>query len=305
MNLPSLTFLVFFFLLVTLNAAHGQQVALTFDDAPTGDGPIFTGAERTNRILEQLQKRKVTQAAFFVITSQLDPTTILRIKKYTAAGHLLANHTHSHRWIADIGAKAYCLDVLKADSILDNFSGYSRYFRYPFLDEGKTKHLRDTIRTVLAASRLTNGYVTIDNYDWYINQLVRKAKAEKKEVDLEALKAVYLEHVWNSMEFYDHVALKGLGRSPKHVLLLHENDLTALFIGDLIDLIRSKGWKIIDVDDAYTDQISTQIPDVLFNGQGCVGAIANAKGMKPSELVQQSEDEVYLDNLVREKKVFK
>jgi peptidoglycan-N-acetylglucosamine deacetylase len=305
MNLRTVGIWTVLLLTVISNRALTQQIALTFDDAPTADGPLFTGVERTDRVLRHLQSKQSAQAAFFVITSQINAETTSRLEKYVQAGHLLANHTHSHRWIADIGAKAYCLDVLKADSILAGFKGYSKLFRYPFLDEGKTKHLRDTIRSLLASAKLMNGYVTIDNYDWYLHQLLRKAKAANKEVDLEVLKAIYLEHVWNSIEFYDHVALKAMGRSPKHVLLLHENDLTALYLGDLIDFIRSKGWKIIGVNEAYSDPIASQLPDVLFNGQGRVAAIANEKGMKPAELVQQSEDEIYLDNLVRERKVFK
>jgi peptidoglycan-N-acetylglucosamine deacetylase len=87
-------------------------------------------------------------------------------------------------------------------------------------------------------------------------------------------------------------------------LLLHENDLAALFVGDLIQLLKGKGWKIISPEDAYADPIASEIPDVLFNGQGRVGAIAYSKGWKPADLIQQSEDEAYLDKLLTERKVF-
>jgi peptidoglycan-N-acetylglucosamine deacetylase len=282
-----------------------QKIALTFDDAPTEDGPMFQGIERTKRILEQLKDKQVKQAAFFVVTSNILPERAQRVRQYAEAGHVIANHTHSHRWIHQYGLGNYLADIKKADSILKTFPGYYPYFRFPFLDEGRSVEVRDSIRAALSALGLRNGYVTVDNYDWYLNHLLRKGLSEKREPDLNILKEVYLEHIWNSIEFYDHIAVATLGRSPNHVLLLHENDLSALFLGDLIEFIRSKGWEIISVQDAYADPISSMIPDVTFNGQGRVGAIAREKGMKPAELVQQSEDEVYLDNLVREKKVFK
>jgi hypothetical protein len=152
---------------------------------------------------------------------------------------------------------------------------------------------------------LTNGYVTVDNYDWYLNHLLVQAVARKMEPDMEALRQIYLDHVYNSISFYDQIARTHIGRSPKHVLLLHENDLTALFLGDLITLLKQRGWKIISPREAYADEISRQTPDVLFNGQGRVAAIAREKGIPARELVQEAEDEVYLDKLVLENKVFR
>jgi peptidoglycan-N-acetylglucosamine deacetylase len=80
--------------------------------------------------------------------------------------------------------------------------------------------------------------------------------------------------------------------------------VAALFLGDLITFMKDKGWKIISPEKAYTDPIANEIPDVLFNGQGRVGAIAYARGLKPEALIQQSEDEKYLDQLLIERKVF-
>jgi hypothetical protein len=151
---------------------------------------------------------------------------------------------------------------------------------------------------------LSNGYITIDNYDWYLNGLLRKAKQEGKKVNHDNLRSVYLEHIWNSVQFYDSIARQTLGRSPRHILLLHENDLTALFLSDLIRLLKEKGWKIISPAEAYKDPIASYVPDVLFNNQGRVGAIAREKGTAAKDLIQPSEDEVFLDELVKKRKVF-
>jgi peptidoglycan-N-acetylglucosamine deacetylase len=153
-----------------------QEIALTFDDAPMEDGAYFTGSERTERIITQLKANNVSQVAFFVITKNIEDNAGLpRLKKYVDAGHLLANHTHSHRWIHTIGADNYIRDIHQADSVLKTIHGYQPWFRYPFLDEGRTKPVRDSIRTALKNKGLSNGYVTIDNYDWYLNSEVRKA----------------------------------------------------------------------------------------------------------------------------------
>ncbi|HYG01786.1 MAG TPA: polysaccharide deacetylase family protein [Chryseosolibacter sp.] len=287
--------LAYIVLTLFLNRAIAQEIAITFDDAPTPQSKIYDGNTRTSRIIEQLKTSNVDQVAFFVITKQIDDDGADRLRAYTDAGHLIANHTHTHQWIHRQGCKNYLDGITEAHNRLDKMAGYTPFFRYPFLDEGRTRPVRDSIRNHLGALGLKNGYVTIDNYDWYINTLVNRAKADSLNVDYDKLRDFYIEHIWNSIQFYDAIARKTIGRSPKHVLLLHENDLAAMFINDLIDFIRKQNWKIISPTEAYTDPIADIIPDVLFNGQGRIGAIAFSKGVPAKELVQESEDEEWLE----------
>jgi peptidoglycan/xylan/chitin deacetylase (PgdA/CDA1 family) len=284
--------------------AHAQEIALTFDDAPTPNGPLFSGDERTQKIIDHLKEGNVDQVAFFVVTSNMEEPGKDRLSKYTNAGHLLANHTHTHQWIHSLGVNRYSNDIRKADSVLRPMKGFKPWFRYPFLDEGRSKPVRDSLRTTMKMLGLTNGYVTVDTYDWYLNGLLRNAKKDNKKINFDLLRAVYIEHISKSVQFYDSIARQILGRSPKHVLLLHENDIAAYFLGDLIQHLKNKGWKIISPAEAYKDPIASLLPDVLFNGQGRVGAIAREKGIAAKDLIQISEDEVFLDTLVRNRKVF-
>lgn len=296
------TFTISFFLSFTCFA---QEIAFTFDDAPSGDGPIFTATERSSRIIETLRKHRVEQAAFFLITSHINDEGEQRLKQYGNAGHLLGNHSHTHSWTHAIGTAAYIRDIQVADSILNALELSPRpWYRYPFLDEGSTNSSRDSIRAALNALALRNAYITIDNYDWFFDNAVAKAVANNIHVNFDTLKTCYLEHIWNSIQFYDNIARKVLGRSPKHILLLHENDLAALFLDDLLQLLKDRNWKIISPEEAYTDPIANENPDVLFNDQGRIGAIGFANGWKRDSLVQQSEDVKYLEQLIKDRKVF-
>ena len=298
----------FIFLVITLSLVcckgYAQEIAITFDDAPTGDGPLFDGETRTNKILQQLKKHGIDEVAFFVLTSNISAANLGRLSRYSNAGHVLANHSHTHQHIHRIGALAYIRDVQHADSMLQSYKSYMPWFRFPFLDEGRTTQARDSIREALKTLKLINGYVTVDNYDWYLNHLLKQANNHGKRINMSRLRDIYIEHIVGSIEFYDAVARKHLGRSPRHVLLLHENDLSALFLGDLINHLKQKGWKIISPRLAYEDPISEHIPNVLFNGQGRVAAIAREKGVPARELVQESEDEAFLDALVERRNVF-
>jgi peptidoglycan/xylan/chitin deacetylase (PgdA/CDA1 family) len=295
---------IILFLALCLFQSRAQEIAITFDDAPTADGPMFTGEERTRRIIAHLKNHQVKEASFFVVTGNITPSNKHRLAAYKTAGHLLGNHSHNHQWIHAMGTAKYIRDLLTADSILALLPGYTRWYRYPFLDEGRTVSSRDSIRAALKDLHLSNGYVTVDNYDWYLNHLVKTAKEKNRGINENNLRKVYIDHIFNSILFYDNIARTHLGRSPRHVLLLHENDLSALFLGDLLAHLKSNGWKVISSREAYLDPIARQVPDVLFNGQGRIAAIAREKGIPAVELVQTSEDEIYLDQMVEEMQVF-
>lgn len=286
-------------------SSQAKQIAFTFDDAPMPDSALFTGEQRTNKIISSLQKSGVKDALFFITTKHITPESQSRLKTYTDAGFHLANHSHAHMSANKNDVDTFIKDFNKAHNILENKANFLPFYRFPYLHHGNTAQKRDQIRAHLQASGYQQGYVTIDNYEWYLNSKLQQALNKQKAIDYETLKQVYITTLADGIAFYDEIAIKALGRSPKHVLLLHENDITALFVGDLIAHLKSKGWEIISAQQAYTDPIAKELPDVLFNGQGRVAAIANSKGVAAKTMVGKWESTDKLDALLAQKKVFK
>lgn len=281
--------------------APAKRIALTFDDAPRADGPLWMGWERTPRLIAALQKAGVKQAAFFVTTQGLESDRgPERLRAYTAAGHVLANHSNSHLWLKDMTPGDYIADLDKAQTALGGFDNVRPWYRFPFLDEGRTPESRDAVRAALKARGLKNGYVTVDNYDWYLDDLLGQAHKAGRNIDMDALRKLYVDTMMGAVRFYDGIAVETLGRSPAHVLLLHETDLNALFVGDLVTALRREGWTIVTADEAFADPIADEEPATLFNGQGRVAALAAAKGRKPVTLIEEREDEEVLNRLFEE-----
>ena len=281
-----------------------KRIALTFDDAPLRDGPIFDGPERTRRLIAALKDAGVGQAAFFVTTGHIrTPADEARIRAYAAAGHVLGNHSNGHRWLRRIGAEAYLADLDEARGKLGRFDKVRPWFRYPFLDEGRDIMSRDAIRSALRERGLANAYVTIDTWDWALIDLVRTAKAEGKQIDVDRLRDLYLEVMLSAVETYDRLAVETIGHSPAHVLLAHENDMSALFIGNLVRALRERGWAIVSADEAFADPIASIVPDTLHNGNGRVAALAAVKGVDPERLADPYHDQALLKRLFEERVV--
>jgi len=279
-----------------------RQIAFTFDDAPLGDGEFFTGLERTKALISGLKKGGVDQVAFFVtIKNIINQESKNRLNAYVEAGHLLANHSKSHLWLRKTKPRKYLSDIDQATKVLSGYGQTRPWFRFPYLDEGDTIDRRDAVRDGLAVRGLENGYVTVDNYDWYLDRLSREAKANSRCFSMDGLRSLYVETIIEAAEFYDDIARTHLGRSPAHVLLLHENDLAALFVEDLAAAFRAAGWVIISPDNAYRDEIAKHDPDTLFNGQGRIAALAETQGVARQYLVQEREDETILDQLFEQR----
>ncbi len=279
-----------------------KRIALTFDDAPIRDGPLFTGDERARHLVAALKTAQAPQAALFVTTGNISgPADEARLRTYAAAGHVLANHSHAHRRLSRIGAEAYLADIDRAARTLRDFPNVRPWFRYPFLNEGSDETNRDAVRAGLASRRLANAYVTIDTWDWALVDLVRQAKAAGRELNMTALRDLYLEVMLSAVGTYDELALQALGRSPAHVLLAHENDLAALFIDDLVAALRQRGWTVISADQAYADPIAAVTPDTLRLGNGRVAAIAAVQGVPAERLSDRFHDEKLLKLLFEQR----
>ena len=283
--------------LIWVGMAEARELALSFDDAPRRGSPMFRGPDRAERIIEGLRRADAPQAVFFVNSNRIDAEGDARLRAYAAAGHALANHTASHPRLRGLEPERYLEEVIAADQVLRTMPGFRPWFRFPYLDEGETPAKRDAVRAGLTALGYAQGYVTIDTYDWYIDQLANSAALRGELMNMEGLKSLYIEAIVASADFYDGVAVAHLGRSPRHVLLLHENDMAALFIADLIAALRADGWTIISADAAYADPIAEMTPDTMFLNQGRVAALAHAAGAPRRALFGPYEEEAELDAL--------
>ncbi|MBO9714644.1 polysaccharide deacetylase family protein [Sphingomonas sp.] len=255
-------------LFTSLAPAQAQKrIALSFDDVPRGHGPFLTPDQRTEALIAALKRARVKQAAFFVNPGRLanpdGASGEARIAAYVRAGHVIANHSFSHKSLTDLTAEAYLADIDSAEDWLRGRPGRRPWFRYPFLNEGRAdKAKRDAVRAGLDARGLRNGHVTADGYDWYLEGLTIEAIRAGRPVDLAALRMLYIETMVGAADFFDGLAVKATGRSPVHMLLLHETDLAALFVEDLVAALRADGWAIATADQAYADPIGRERPDV-------------------------------------------
>ncbi|WP_321322911.1 polysaccharide deacetylase family protein [uncultured Parasphingorhabdus sp.] len=248
-------------------AISDKRIAFSFDDAPRGAGAFLEPDERPKLLIEALKTAGIDQAAFFINTGRITPhdDDAADIAAYAAAGHVLANHTANHSKLSSVSVETFLADIDAAEVWLKGKPNYRPWFRFPFLDEGRTNRAkRDAVRTGLKKRGLMNGYVTVDASDWYLEDMAIAAAKAGKLMDWNAMRDLFVESYVQSAEFSDDLARRTLDRAPVQMILLHETDLAAMFVDDLAAALKKGGWTIVTADEAYRDPIAYMEPDVDF-----------------------------------------
>ena len=271
------------------------QFAITMDDFTWSNAVKLTATERNQSILNALSSNSL-KAALFVIGRNIDNDEGKQLlSAWDKAGHWIGNHTYSHRNYAAQSAVVadYQQDILRAEALLKEFPQFKKYFRFPMLKEGDTLAKRDAMRDFLAEHGYRNGHVTIDNSDWAIDQRLTARLKKDPSADLKPYRDFYLEHLWARAEYYDNLAHRVVGRPVKHTVLIHFNLLNGLFLGDLIAMFKSKGWRPIDAAEAFTDPVFEAKPNVVPAGESIVWSLAKEKGTIAKSLRYPAEDGEY------------
>jgi len=254
-----LLLLLFLLLGADLTYGNDKRIAITIDDAPMASSMVFTGLERTKRIINDLE----VPAAVFVIGENISNKSGRdRLKLYDEAGYTIANHTYSHYSCSKISSEEFINDIRKADDLLRRYENFHPLFRYPYLDECRSQEKKEKVSSFLKEHGYKNGYVTIVTSDWYINKLLQKALRQGKKVNYSKLQDLYLKVMIGYVNYYYRFYLEKLGYSPPHSLLLHENDLTALYLPQLVKSLEDEGWVFINPEGVYNDlEVVEQVND--------------------------------------------
>lgn len=276
-----------------------QTLALTFDD---GFNPTKhpQAVQWNAQILASLQNDKIQSALFPSLASMGGTDGLVLVAPWSQAGHLIGNHTASHKSLADpaITLEQFIADVLVAEAAFKQFPTFTPLFRFPYLKEGDTQAKRDGFRQWMAEHGYKNALVSIDASDWYYSRVFAAHVEAGDSTKAERLKEQYVLHLLDRAAYYEQLAQEVLGRSPAHVILLHTNQLNAAALPDVIAAFTAKGWTITSAEAAFQDPLYAQAPDTLPAGESIIWALAKAQNIP--NLRYPAEDSAYEEPLLKE-----
>jgi peptidoglycan/xylan/chitin deacetylase (PgdA/CDA1 family) len=234
------------------------SISVTIDDLP-GAGPLPAGVTRDqviDKLIAVLTAHGIKDAVGFVNGVGLAEGTAATeaMVHWDQAGLPIGNHTYSHR-----SANAMTQDELR-DEIIKNEEalgamlaqkpGKTRYFRFPFLERGKTTEDRQSNERLLKVLGYRNAETSVDFNDWAWTDGYVRCAAKNDDATLATLSRAYLEFAMASFHWAVDGAKVAFGRPIPHVLLLHATYATAVNLDALLTALEREGARFIGLDEA-------------------------------------------------------
>ncbi len=255
-----------------------RQVAVTIDDLPSGMADRQPAADitaMTAKLLGTLRDQKVPVVGFVNEKKLYKPgevdERIKALQMWLDYGFELGNHTFSHMSLNQAGLKPWEDDVIQGESVIKLLlAGHRmklRYFRHPYLDVGRDLQTRREAEAFLAGRGYRIAPITLDGWDWMFAGVYEDAK-NRNDSDLQQkLVKEYLAYHDAVFAYEEQLSAKVVGYEPKQILLLHASRLEADHIGELLDLLRKRGYRFITLEDALSDS-AYSLPNTYVGEEG-------------------------------------
>lgn len=260
--------------------ATAQQIAITLDDLPYVMPSRTTpqqGLAQVTSVNAALAAHGVT-ATGFAVGAQLNRKSTPALQAFADASHTIGNHSWSHPDYDTLTIDEFRSETQWTDAILAPWLGAQRYYRFPFLREGKTEAAKSAASDVLAELGYTNVPVTIDNDEWQFNAAYLDALDSGDLAGADRIAADYIAHMQERTSHFDELGRQQMGYGIPHILLLHMNQINADHLGRLLDWYAAEGWTFITVEEALSDPFY-QEPDIYAGPRG-LSQIERVMGFK-------------------------
>lgn len=255
-----------------------RQVAVTIDDLPAGMADRLPAADitaMTAKLLGTLRDQKIPVVGFVNEKKLYKPGEVdERIKAlamWLDYGFELGNHTFSHASLNQIQLKDWEEEVVRGETVtrmlLTQHKMKLRYFRHPYLDTGRDLLTRRQAEEFLTQRGYRIAPITLDGWDWMFAGLYEDAKKRNDTPLQQQIVKEYLAHHDAAIAYAEQTSAKIVGYEPRQILLLHASNLEADHIGELLDLLRKRGYRFISLEDALSDP-AYSLPDNYVGEEG-------------------------------------
>lgn len=274
-----------------------RAVAVTIDDVPgvaTTADPCDAAAltDLNERLLASLARQRVPATAFVVgsrvCAARRDSLLPELLGRWLSGGHVLGNHTFSHRDLNAVSLEWYLADAERNERLLETAARAGaaavpggtaqgdgdgtpaeriRWFRPPLLHTGDSRTKRVGLTAGLAERGYRMGPVTVDNQEWIFADVYTRAKAAADSAVMARVASAYIPFMASVFEFFEERSRVVLGREIPQVLLLHANDLNADHFDALADMLRSRGYRFVSLAEAMEDTAYAR-PDPYVGPRG-------------------------------------
>jgi hypothetical protein len=132
---------------------------------------------------------------------------------------------------------------------------------------GDTLEKHDSIAAFLTQRGYQLATCTIDNSDYLFNDAYLRMLARHDKASARRLRSDYLAYTSAEIDYYAALNQQALGYEPPQVMLLHDNQLNADVIEQVLKIFESKGYRFVSLRKAQSDP-AYRIPETFITKYG-------------------------------------
>lgn len=263
--------------------AQDHTLAVTIDDLPfvgsDASPKELTGkvaeAQAANRKLLAGLKRHHVPVTGFVIQKGVEDLGVAAgtgiLRQWIAGGLDLANHSFEHPDFNELTIAEGEEQIVRGEAgflpLMQQAGRNARFFRFPMNHSGDTQEKHEAWASFLAQRGYKVGTCTIETADWLFNIAYGKMLAQHDKASAARLRRDYLAFVAAQVDYFDRLDRQVLGYDAPQVLIIHDDQLNADVIDQVLAILESRHYRFITLTEAESDK-AYQGPESFVTSYG-------------------------------------
>jgi len=266
----------------SLAAAQSHTVAITIDDLPfvTGsdapmgpqDAPAAMAANR--KLLNALGRDRVPVTGF-VNEKKVEQLGMQEgggiLRSWVAQGEDLANHSYAHPDFNDLSVERFEDEIVSGETtiapLMQAAGRKVEFFRFPFNHTGDTEAKHSAIVEFLSRRGYRLAPCTIETSDYIFAAAYQRMAVGHDRSSQARLRREYLAFTAAQIDYFSRMNAEVLGYEPPEIVLLHDNQLNADVMSQILSLYEKRGYKWVSLPEAERDPVY-QAPDTFVTKYG-------------------------------------
>lgn len=262
---------------------QNRAVAITFDDLPfvaNSEGrpmnelDVHAAASANRKLLNALAHHHVPVTAFVIeksveLLGKPEGTQIL--KMWVDRGQDLGNHSYAHLDFSHLDVQQFEDEIIHGEStivpLMQTANRKVEFFRFPFNHTGNTEAKHAAVQEFLSKRGYRLAPCTIENSDWMFAAAYTRMLTRHDRSSAARLRKDYVTFTGAQIDYFSEMNKDVLGYEPAEIMLLHDNQLNADVINQILALFEQRGYKWVTLSAAEQDPIYRR-PDTFVTEYG-------------------------------------
>jgi hypothetical protein len=138
---------------------------------------------------------------------------------------------------------------------LEQYEQSNRWLRTPYFHLGNKSLKKSVLEEWIKDNQYRHGVATILSKDWVYAKAYEVALLNAEQEVAKQVAQEYLQHLRESVDFYQALGQTVINRQISQVLVLHVSQLNVDYFSQVLDLLTSMGAEIVSVDQALSDPV--------------------------------------------------